>query len=94
LKIDELEPQKISTKFPEDMLFEAIEEYIEKSNFPNDIIFRKLELLDKNMKMSIKEVESLISRGSLTIETLMNKTQDLSTKCNNLLYKLRKNFSN
>lgn len=93
MKIEELESQGNSTKFPEGMIFEAIEEYIEKSNFPSDLVSKKLDLLERTLKKSIDEVETLSNKGSSTIEELMNKTQKLDAKCNTLLYKLRKIFS-
>lgn len=93
MKIDELEPQK-PTRFLEGMLFEAIEEYIDKSNFPKDLVLKKLDLLERTLKKSIEDVEILSSKGTAAIEDLMKKTQKLDNQCNNLLYKLRKIFSN
>lgn len=93
MKIEELEPQKTPTEIPEGMLLEAIENYIELSNFPKNIITKKLDLSEKNFRSSIKETEALIDRGSRSIEQLMEKSQVLNNRCNNLLRKLRRIFS-
>jgi len=93
LKIEELEPQKDRPMISEGTLLEAIDNYVELSNFPRNIIVKKLELSEKNFKMSIRETEELIERGSRSIEQLMEKTQILNNKCNELLRKLRRIFS-
>lgn len=93
MKIEELEPRKDRPGISEGTLFEAIDNYVELSNFPRNIIAKKLELSEKNFKMSIRETEELIGRGSKSIEQLMEKTQVLNNKCNELLRKLRRIFS-
>ena len=91
--IEELEPQNISTEIHEGMLLEAIETYIELSNFPKNIIAKKLDLSEKNLKASIRETEAIIDKGSESIEQLMEKSQRLNNRCNDLLRKLRRIFS-
>lgn len=93
MKIEQLEPQDAKIEIPEGMLLEAIENYIELSNFPKDIIVKKLDLSEKNLRSSIREVEALIDKGSKSIELLMEKSQRLNNRCNNLLHKLRRVFS-
>lgn len=93
MKIEQLEPNNIPKEIPEGTLYEAIENYIDLSNFPRNIIAKKLDLSEKNIKMSIKETESLIDRGSKSVEQLMEKSQRLNAKCNDLLRKLRRVFS-
>jgi len=93
LIIEELEPQNISTEIHEGMLLEAIETYIELSNFPKNIIAKKLDLSEKNLKASIRETEAIIDKGSESIEQLMEKSQRLNNRCNDLLRKLRRIFS-
>lgn len=93
MKIEELEPNDSNTEIPEGMLFEAIENYIEVSNFPKNIITKKLDLMEKNIRLSIRETDALSNRGSKSIEQFMDKTQQLNNKCNDLLLKLRRTFS-
>jgi len=92
MKIEILEDRPHSD-FPEGLLFDAIENYVEHSNFPKNIVAKKLELSERAIRASIKETEVLIDRGSKSIEQLMESSQRLNVKCNNLLRSLRNNFS-
>ena len=78
----------------EGFLIEAITNYIKKMKFPKNLLFKKINLMEDNLKKEYEDVSRLIIQGNESITDLMNKSEVLNNRCNSLLYKLRMEFSN
>lgn len=82
-------PSNISEK----VLFEAISNYVDKSKFPKNLMLRKLNLVEQQLNKSNDNINKLIEESENSIQGTIRKSDTLNTKCNQLLYKLRMDFS-
>jgi len=79
--------------FNEGFILDAITHYIDYTNFPKNILFKKLCLIEDKLKREQEDMSKLIIQGSQSLTELISKSDNLNNRCNNLLYKLRIEFS-
>jgi len=79
--------------FSEGVLFQAIEKFIETSGYPKNLVLRKLDLIEKNIKNDDKELNNMIEKGKNAISEIMTKSNILDDKCKTLLMELKRSFA-
>lgn len=91
MKFEKIESSR-NLNFSEGVLFEAIEKYIEKTNFPKNLVLKKLDLLEKKLIKDNNELMGMISKGRKAASDIVLKSNTLNDKCNMLLMELKRNF--
>jgi len=76
-------------EMPEQLIYRSIQEYINKSSFPKNLVIKNLIIQENHTDFKLKNVNTLLLKGIKALDQLRSGNSSLKKECSILLDKLK-----
>ena len=76
-------------EMPEHLIYRSIQEYINKSSFPKNLVIKNLIIQENHTNFKLKNVNNLLLKGIKALDQLRSGNSSLKNECIVLLDKLK-----